>query len=113
MHRIPNTLKLGAILSCAVVAYAAVALAGPVTKTDLAGKKICWTNGRTTFGKDGSFYSTRYAGGTWSLIDGKLMVRTTNGGFTATIIKRKGIFQAIGDASGHEAPFGTWGKYCE
>jgi hypothetical protein len=113
MRPIPNTLKMGAILSCATVAYAAAALAGPATKADLAGKKICRTHGRTTFGKDGSFYSTRYADGTWSLINGKLMVRTTNGGFTATIIKRQGIFQAIGYASGNEAPFGTWGKYCE
>lgn len=113
MHRIPNALKMGAILLCTTVAYAAAALAGPVKKADLAGKKICWTHGRTTFGKDGSFHSTRYADGTWSLIDGKLMVRTTSGGFTATIIKRKGIFQATGDASGHAAPFGTWGKYCE
>jgi hypothetical protein len=95
------------------------ALAQPVTKYDLAGKRICWKDGRTTFGKDGSFYSTRFGHGTWSLADDQLVVRGTNGGFTATITKRKGTFHAVGYLTGHglagrsEAPFGTWGKYCK
>jgi hypothetical protein len=72
------------------------ARAEPVTKSDLAGKKICWRDGRTTFDKDGSIDSTRFAHGTWSLTGDQLVVRGTNGGFTATITKRKGTFHAVG-----------------
>ena len=49
-----------------------VALADQATKSDLAGKKICWTDGQTTFGNDGSFHSTRYMNGAWRLIGDKL-----------------------------------------
>src|SRR5579871_3280664 len=89
-----------------------VALADQATKSDLAGKKICWTDGQTTFGNDGSFHSTRYMNGAWRLMGHKLLVTAANGGFTATIIKRKGTFHVVGYATGHEPSFGTWGKYC-
>ena len=56
MLRIPNALQMGAILSCAMVAHVAAALADPVTKADLAGKKICWSDGGTpTYGKNGVY----------------------------------------------------------
>jgi hypothetical protein len=95
------------------------ALAESVTKSDLAGKNICWRDGRTTFGQDGSIDSTRFAHGTWSLTGDQLVVRGTNGGFIATITKRKGTFHAVGYVVGQglagqgETPFGTWGKYCK
>jgi hypothetical protein len=89
-----------------------VALADQATKLDLAGKKICWSDGQTTFGNDGSFHSTRYMNGAWRLIGDKLLVTAANGGFTATIIKRKGTSHVGGYATGHEPSFGTWGKYC-
>ena len=50
--------------------------------------------------------------GAWRLIGDKLLVTAANGGFTATIIKRKGTVHVVGYATGHEPSFGTWGKYC-
>ena len=92
------------------------ALAATVANADLAGKKICWRDGKTTFGKDGSFYSTRFGPGRWTLKDNQLVVRGTNGGFTATIIKRNGTFHVVGYLAGTGATptaYGTWGKYCK
>ena len=92
------------------------ALAATVTNADLAGKKICWRDGKTTFEKDGSFYSTRFVRGAWTLKDGQLVVRGANGGFTATIIKRNGTFHVVGYLAGNVAsptPYGTWRKYCK
>jgi len=40
-------------------------------------------HGITTFGKDGSFDSTRFAHGTWSLAGDRLVVKGTHGGFAA------------------------------
>jgi hypothetical protein len=39
--------------SDAVVAYSAAAFAEPVTKADLAGKKICWSDGYAAYDKNG------------------------------------------------------------
>jgi hypothetical protein len=103
---------MGAVLLGAVVAYPPASFAEPVTKADLAGKKICWNDGITTFGKDGSFDSSRYAHGTWSLTGDRLVVRGTEGGFTATIIKQNGTFHVVGYVAGNPAePHGTPGKY--
>jgi hypothetical protein len=41
MRKVPSALKIGALLSAAALVYSAAALAEPVTKADLAGKKIC------------------------------------------------------------------------
>jgi hypothetical protein len=116
MHRIPNALKMGAILSCAMVAYAAAALAGPVTKADLAGKKICWSDGGTpTYSKNGAYDEKTLGHGTWSLAGGRLTVVATHGQYTGTITKENETFHI----SGHETFNGSGkdlqasGKYCE
>jgi hypothetical protein len=92
------------------------ALAATVTNADLAGKNIGWRDGKTTFGKNGSFYSARFLGGAWTLKDDQLVVKGTHGGFTATIVKRNGTLHVVGYLTGHGAtptPYGTWGKYCK
>ncbi|HEY3622489.1 MAG TPA: hypothetical protein VGL12_08865 [Roseiarcus sp.] len=110
----PSALKIGAVLSAAALVYSAAALAEPVTKADLAGKKICWNDGITTFGKDGSFHSTRFSDGTWSLTGDQLVMRGTHAGFTATITKRNKTFHVFGHVAGNDAePYGTRGKYCK
>jgi hypothetical protein len=82
-----KTLNCICIAVIVLFGYPITALAEPVTKSDLAGKNICWRDGRTTFGKEGSFYSTRFAHGTWSLTGDRLVVTRTKGGFVATITK--------------------------
>jgi hypothetical protein len=114
MRKVPSVLRVGAVLSAAVLVYSAAAFAKPVTKADLVSKKICWNDGITTFGSDGSFDSTRFAHGTWSLAGDRLVVRGTDGGFTATITKRNGTFRVVGYVAGNPAElYGTWGKYCK
>ena len=94
---------LGAAISAPIVAWA-----GPVTKADLAGKKICWSDGNASYGKNGSFDSTGFGHGTWSLQGDQLVVSGASGGFTATITKENGAFHAVG-YRGYDA----WGKYCK
>ena len=106
--------RIGAVLSAAALVYSAAALAAPVTKADLAGKKICWNDGITTFGKDGSFHSTRFSDGTWSLTGDQLVMRGTHAGFTATITKQNGTFHVVGHVAGNPGElYGTRGKYCK
>ena len=103
-----STLRLGAILSGAVVACSAAAFAGSVTNADLAGKKICWSDGYATYGKNGSFDSGGCGHGTWNLAGDRVEIRTGNCGFSFTISKDKETFHALG-ANGYEA----WGKPCK
>jgi|SRR6516164_216275 hypothetical protein len=117
MHRIPNAQKIGAILSCAMVADVAAALAGPVTKADLAGKKICWsTGGSPTYGKYGAYDEEILGHGTWRLAGDRLSVSATHGQYTGTITKENETFHI----SGHVAFYRRYsmdleasGKYCE
>jgi hypothetical protein len=52
-------------LSDVVFGSYAAALAGQVTNSDLAGKKICWNNGAiATYGKDGSLSCSKCGHGT-------------------------------------------------
>jgi hypothetical protein len=84
------------------------ALADPVTKADLAGKKICWSDGYATYGKNGSFESGGCGRGTWSLAGDRVEVKSANCGFSFTIARENGTFHAVG-ANGYEA----WGKPCK
>ena len=83
-------------------------LADPVTKSDLAGKKICWSDGDVTYGKNGSFDSGGCGHDAWSLAGDRVDIRSANWGFSFTITKDNGTFHALG-ANGYEA----WGKYCK
>jgi hypothetical protein len=106
--------RIGAVLSAAALIQSATALAEPMTKADLAGKKICWNDGITTFGKDGSFNSTRFSDGTWSLTGDQLVMRGAHAGFTARITKQNGTFHVFGYVAGNPAErYGTRGKYCK
>ena len=117
MLRSPNALKMGAILPCAMVAYAAAALAGPVTKADLTGKKICWSDGGSpTYGKNGAYDENIFGHGTWRLAGDRLTVVASHGRYTGTITKENETFHI----SGHVAFYRRYsmdleasGKYCE
>ena len=117
MHRSPNALKMGAILPCAMVAYAAAGLAGPVTKADLTGKKICWSDGGSpTYGENGAYDENILGHGTWRLAGDRLSVSATHGQYTGTITKENETFHI----SGHVAFYRRYsmdleasGKYCE
>jgi hypothetical protein len=106
--KVLNALKIGAVSLGAMVAYSAVALADPVKSADLTGKKICWSDGDATYGKNGSFDSGGCGHGTWSLAGDRVDIRSATCGFSFTITKDKGTFHALG-ANGYEA----WGKYCK
>jgi hypothetical protein len=83
-----------------VVAYSAAAFAGPVAEADLAGKKICWSNGGVaTYGKDGTYESNMNGHGTWRLVGDKLIEQGA-GEYTFTITKEGEILHMSGGVSG-------------
>jgi len=86
----------------------------PAAKVDLAGKKICWSDDVVAnFYADGKFSNTRHEEGAWSIRDGVLTVKLTNG------VTNSGTLQFIDDKTLHYV--GTWngdhtatnGKYCD
>jgi hypothetical protein len=95
------------LLSVSAPAWAA-------TKTDLAGKKICWSDDVVAnFYADGKFANNRHEEGTWSVRDGVLTVKLTNG------VTNSGTLQLIDDKTLHYV--GSWNgdqtasnaKYCD
>jgi hypothetical protein len=107
------SLIVGGSLFCAAVAFATTSRAGPVSDSDLRGKKICWNNGAfTAFGKDGSFDSNRTGHGTWTLTGDLLNIMASNGNSslllagTTTIEKDNQTFR-ISRNRGE-----LWGNYC-
>ena len=116
MHRSPNALKMGAILPCAMVAYAVAALAGSVTKADLTGKKICWSDGGSpTYGKNGAYDENILGHGTWRLAGDRLTVVASHGQYTGTITKENETFHISGHLTFYRHGMGleASGKYCE
>ena len=105
--------KMSSISPAAVVLGAALsapnaALAEPVAKADLAGKKICWNTGNTAaYHKDGSLDSSRFGHGTWRLASDTLTISAEHGSFAFTIKKEGGAFHAI--QGGSEV---ASGNYC-
>jgi hypothetical protein len=98
-----------------MVAYAAAALAAPVTKADLAGKKICWSDGGTpTYGKSGAYDEPTFGHGTWNLKGGKLSVVTSNGNYTGAVTKENDMFHFSGrmTVGGSSKDMDVSGKYC-
>jgi hypothetical protein len=111
MQRIPNALKMGAIL-CAMVAFTGAALADPVTTADLAGKKICWSDGGTpTYGENGVYDEKSFGHGTWSLAGDQLTVVAKYGHYTGAITKENGSFHLSAKING--IALDVLGKYCE
>jgi hypothetical protein len=107
--KVSNAQTMGAVLSGAVIAYSA-ALAEPVKDADLRGKKICWSSGIATYGKNGSFYVFPASGcghATWSLSGGRVEIRSSNCADSFSITKENRTFHALGN--GYEG----WGKYCK
>jgi hypothetical protein len=116
MHRSPNALKMGAILPCAMVAYAAAALAGPVTKGDLTGKKICWSSGGSpTYYRNGDYREDILGYGTWRLSGDRLTVVASHGRYTGTITKENETFHISGHVTFYRygMDLEASGKYCE
>jgi hypothetical protein len=100
------------VVSSALLASSAVALADPVTDADFRGKTICWNNGsKATYGKDGSFDSNRSGHGTWSLSGDVLTVSASNRGGASAITKENGRFHALSSGR-HGKSFEGWGTYC-
>jgi hypothetical protein len=116
MHRNPNALKMGAILPGAMVAYAAAALAGPVTKADLTGKKICWSSGGSpTYYRNGDYHEDILGYGTWTLSGDRLTVVASHGHYTGTITKENETFHISGHVIfyRYSKDLEESGKYCE
>jgi len=82
------------------------ATANPVTAKDLAGKKICWSNGNvSTFGAGGKYSSPIVGEGTWTMTSVGVQLRTT--GFVGILDIDKqpdGTFKSILEKSN--------GSYC-
>jgi hypothetical protein len=90
-------LPLGASFCLGRTSTPIAALAGSVTKADLAGKKICWSDGWATYGKMAR--STRRDaahGGTWSMAGDRVKVRGEQCQFDFSISKENGSFHALG-----------------
>jgi hypothetical protein len=116
MHGIPNALKMGAILPCAMAAYAAAPLADPVTKADLAGKKICWSSGGSpTYYKNGDYHEDILGHGTWRLSGDRLTVVAIHGHYTGTISKENETFHISAHVFfyRYSTDLEASGKYCE
>jgi hypothetical protein len=103
----PAAIILGATAGAPIAAWA-----DPVTRADLAGKKICWSDGGTpTYGKNGAYDENGFGHGTWKLAGGRLTVVASHGEYTGAITKENGTFHIIGKINGNDLD--TTGKYCD
>ena len=98
------------VLSALVFGPFTTALAGSITTADLAGKKICWSNGEfSTFHKDGTFDCTMCGHGTWRLDGDTLTENSGNGVFVWKITKNGGTLHE----SSQNGPLELQGTYCK
>jgi hypothetical protein len=105
-----------AAVSIIAFGHPIAALAAPVTKADLAGKKICWSDGGTpTYAKNGAYDEPTFGHGAWKLKGGKLSVVTNNGNYTGTITKENDTFHISGHmmVGGSTKDIDSSGKYCD
>src|ERR1700722_6138288 len=97
----------------AVTFLSSTAMATPVTRADLSGKKFCWNDGGTeNYYADGTYVSTHDGKGTWS-IESKGVQITTNqiSGLADMQRLADGEFTATWMVDGRPK---TWtGRYCE
>jgi hypothetical protein len=107
MQKIP--LVSGLVIGGTLVAHSA--LADPVTRADLAGKKICWSDGGTpTYGKNGVYDEKGFGHGNWKLAGDRITVVAGHGEYTGTMIKENGTFHLVGKINGNDLD--ATGKYC-
>jgi hypothetical protein len=89
------------------------AIATPVTKADLAGKKFCYMDGGTeVYFADGKYVSTHDGTGTWAITDQGVDIKTNQIAGVADMQKLPdGTFAATWIVDGKPK---TWtGHYCE
>ena len=68
MVRIAFTASL---VICASSAFAAAPAARDLTRSDIAGKTLCWNRGsKETYNADGTFFSSGDGKGTWETLGG-------------------------------------------
>lgn len=92
---------VGAAACGVALAGSTAASAAPVTRPDLQGKKICWSDGGTpTYGKNSAYSEKTFGDGTWSLASGRLTVVASRGQYTGAITKENGSFHFIGQTNG-------------
>jgi hypothetical protein len=113
MREVASTLRMGAVLSGAVVAYSAAAFAEPVKDADLRGKKICWSNGAfTTYHKDGTFDCTICGHGRWRL-DGDTLTESNGKDVLVLKIAKNGRTLHESSQYGPNGPLDLQGTYCK
>ena len=89
------------------------ALARPAIKADLAGKKICWSEGVAgTFYPNGKFVNSIQEEGTWKVAKGVQTVKLTNGAVNSGTLQFNDdkTFDYAGTWDGH--PNASHGGYC-
>jgi hypothetical protein len=107
------SLVFSALVCGAALAQSVPALAGPVSDTDLRGKKICWSNGYIgSYNKDGSFDGNRSGHGTWRLAGDVLTVNGDHGSGASNISKDGSTFHTTRRGSKSGQDIETWGSYC-
>jgi len=107
MHKYLGSL---AAASALFVLALSVALAAAVSRADLAGKKICWSNGSvSSYGAGGKYSNTMSGDGTWSVGSGGVHIHTDRYDYMADIQKlRDGSFEATVIGYG----ITSTGRYC-
>jgi hypothetical protein len=106
-----KTSQFALVVLSAVAFGHSTAFADPVTKADLAGKKICWSDETATYGKNGSYDSNLCGHGTWRLKGDQLEEKGDHCTPTGTITKQNGTFHASMNI-GASGMYESWGKYC-
>jgi hypothetical protein len=89
------------------------AMATPVTKADLSGKKFCWNDGGTeNYQADGQYFSTHDGKGTWAVTPNGVQISTNQIKGLADMQKLPdGTFTATWLVNGKPK---VWtGHYCE
>ena len=107
MHKYLGSLAAASALS---VVLLSAALAAAVSRTDLAGKKICWSNGSvSSYGASGKYSNTMTGEGTWTVGGGGVHIHTDRYDYMADIQKLPdGSFQATVIGAG----ITSTGRYC-
>jgi hypothetical protein len=91
-------------------------MAAPVTADDLAGKRICWSDGTVeTYSRDGTMSGTDYGEGTWKITGTQFQIKYKK--YKSAVV---GDFQKLDNGtftySGILPEYGKWtgtGTYCK
>lgn len=83
----------------------------PVAAADIAGKKICWNNGRSaTFAANGQYTNDRNQHSTWSIAQGGIL--HIGNDYTETIVLPDGRLQTHRFSGRHGGDKYGWGTVC-